>query len=255
MWRSHDEVLAGFEVEPVTKSYKLVTLKALLHDGTLRSGAGITQVSWTSHRLVSADPRLVEDARSDSAMPDPVAADEASWREYWRRWPIVAWAGELRGQPGRWFRIDGERLVPTFRIADELGPTFDALVAEIVDWRLARFLFGRANVARLRVGQTEGRPLLWLDRERNPGLPSGEARFMADGDEYTGRFVKIALNVARRPGSTSNDLHALLQRWFGPSVGQPGTAHYVDLVKTSSGWRLEPAANGAVPAESGEETA
>jgi len=37
----------------------------------MRSGAGITQVSWTSHRLVSADPRLVEDTRSDSVMPHP----------------------------------------------------------------------------------------------------------------------------------------------------------------------------------------
>lgn len=129
------------------------------------------------------------------------------------------------------------------------------LVAEILDWRLSPPLSGRADVARLRVGQAEGRPLLWLDRDRSPGLPIGEARFMADGHEYTGRFVKIALNVARRPGSTSNDLHALLQRWFGPSAGQPGTAHYVDLVKTSSGWRLEPAANDAVPAESEEETA
>ncbi len=78
---------------------------------------------------------------------------------------------------------------------------------------------------------------------------------MADGDEYTGRFVNIALNVARRPGSTSNDLHALLQRWFGPSAGQPGTDHHVDLVKTSSGWRLEPAGNDAVPIESEQETA
>lgn len=96
---------------------------------------------------------------------------------------------------------------------------------------------------------------MWLERERNPGVPTGEARFLADGDEYTGRFVKIALNVARRPGSTSNDLHALLQRWFGPSAGQPGTDHYVDLVKGASGLVMRPAANDAVPAESEEETA
>ena len=255
VWRAHGEVLAGFEVEPVTKSYKLITLKALLHDGTLRSGASITQVSWTSHRLVSADPRLIEDTRSDTAMPNPVGADETSWRDYWRRWPLAAWAGELRGQPGRWFRIDGDRFLPTFRIAESHAPTFDALVAELVDWRLARFLFGRANSARLRVGQANGLPLVWLDRERNPGLPMGETRFLADGDEYTGRFMKIALNVARRPGSTSNDLHALLQRWFGPSAGQPGTDHYVDLVKSSSGLVLQPTTNDAVPAESEEETA
>jgi hypothetical protein len=66
--------------------------------------------------------------------------------------------------------------------------------------------------------------------------------------------VKIALNVARRPGSTSNDLQALLHRWFGPSAGQPGTDHYVDLVKGSTGLVLRPAANESIPAESDEET-
>ena len=55
---------------------------------------------------------------------------------------------------------------------------------------------------RLRVGQTEGRPLVWLDRDRLPGLPAGETAFTADGDEYVGRFVKVALNVARHRGST-----------------------------------------------------
>lgn len=255
VWRAHTDVLTGLEAEQITKSYKLVTLKALLHDRTLRTGAGMTELSWTSHRLVNADPRLIEDTRSDSAMPDPVGADEAVWRDYWRRWPLAAWVGELRNQPGRWFRIEGERFMPTFRVEEEHAATFDALVSEIVDWRLARYLFTRGTSARLRVGQTNGRPLLWLDRDRNPGLPTGESRFTADGEVYVGRFVKVALNLARRRGSTSNDLHALLQRWFGASAGQRGTDHYVDLVKIGSGWLLEPADNGAVPAESEEETA
>ncbi len=81
------------------------------------------------------------------------------------------------------------------------------------------------------------------------------AAFAAVAEEYTGRFVKIALNVAHRPGSTSNDLHVLLQRWFGPSAGQPGTDHYVDLVKSASGLLLRPAARDAVPAEAEERTA
>ena len=56
-WQTNRDVLTGFEVEPVTKSYKLVTLKALLSDGTLRSGAGITE--------------LVMDVASPGAAPIP----------------------------------------------------------------------------------------------------------------------------------------------------------------------------------------
>ena len=88
--RANGDVLAGFESESATKSYKLVTLRALVHDGTLRSGSSVTQLAWTSHRLVSGDPRLVADTRSDTAMPDPAGASEVAWRDYWRRWPLAA---------------------------------------------------------------------------------------------------------------------------------------------------------------------
>lgn len=258
-WLVHGDVLTAFEVEPVTKSYKLVTLKALLSDGTLRTGTGITQLAWTSHRLVRADPRLVADTRSDSAMPDPVGVEETTWREYWRRWPLAAWTGELRGQPGRWFRIDGERFAPTFEVKERHADTFDALAGELVDWRLARYLFTKqpevTAATRLRVGQTDGRPLVWLDRDHHPGLPVGETSFTADGDEYVGRFVKIALNVARRSGSTDNDLHALLRGWFGPSAGQPGTDHYVELTAAPDGWVLRPAGNELLAGDSEEDSA
>jgi hypothetical protein len=142
----------------VTKSYKLVTLGALVHNRTLRSGSSIAQLTWTSHRLVRGDPRLVADTRSDTGMPDPVAAGEADWREYWRRWPLAAWAGELRGSPGRWFRIDGERFVPTFAVDERMGAIFDAMVAELVDWRLARYVFtkqGEGAEARLSPARDE----------------------------------------------------------------------------------------------------
>ena len=70
------------------------------------------------------------------------------------------------------------------------------MVAELVDWRLARYLFTKRaedTAVRLRVSQSNGRPLVWLDRERNFGLPTGQTRFTAEGDEYVGHFVKIAI--------------------------------------------------------------
>ena len=162
VWQAHGDVLSGLEVESVTKSYKLVTLKALIHDETLRSGSSITQLAWTSHRLVASDPRLVADTQSATAMPDPLAADELNWREYWRRWPLAAWAGELRGQAGRWFRIDGERFTPTFQVADRLGPTFDAMVA-----RARRLALGAIPLHQ--AGRSEGRlPSAGQPGERSP---------------------------------------------------------------------------------------
>ena len=251
----HADVLEGFEKEPITKSYKLVTLQALLRLGVLRAGADVAEVAWTAHRIVTGDPRLIRDTRS-ADMPDPATVSAEAWREYWLNWPLAAWSGRLRGTSAGWFAIEGRRFVPRFAIAADLGETFDAMVTELVDYRLARYLFtgrGRSELEdgfRLRVSQAQGRPILMLDRDRNPGLPEGEARFVADGVVYTGNFVKIALNVARPESGSGNALVEILRTWFGPDAGHPGTAHYVELAPGDPHWRLRPASPDPVSRES-----
>ncbi|HEY2311988.1 MAG TPA: hypothetical protein VGH96_00135, partial [Streptosporangiaceae bacterium] len=85
------------------------------------------------------------------------------------------------------------------------------------------------------------RPIVMLNRDQNTGLPEGATPFIAGDVTYTGNFVKIALNVVRRAGDTRNALPDLLRSWFGADAGQPGTAHYVELVRGESSWRMQPA--------------
>lgn len=241
--QQHGDVLAGFEKEPITKSYKLVTLQALLHMGALRSGADVAEIAWTAHRIVTSDPRLLADTRSEG-MPDPASVDDETWRDYWRRWPLSAWVGSLRGGPAGWFRIDGRRFIPRFQVGVELGEAFDAMVEELVDYRLARYLFPKRSrletAIRLKVIQTRGRPILMLDRDNNPQLPEGETPFIVDDVVYTGNFAKIALNVVRRADESGNVLPDLLWSWFGPDAGQPGTLQHVELVPGEPHWRMRP---------------
>jgi superfamily II DNA or RNA helicase/diadenosine tetraphosphate (Ap4A) HIT family hydrolase len=242
--RLHGDVLAGIEKEPITKSYKLVTLQALLQLGKLRSGADIAEIAWTAHRIVTGDPRLLADTRS-TEMPDPASASGDAWRDYWLNWPLSAWAGRLRGASSGWFRIDGRRFVPAFRVADDAGETFDRFVEELVDYRLARYLFTKTSrpeaTFRLKVIQARGRPILVLDRDRNSALPEGETSFVANDVVYAGNFAKIALNVAHREGQAENALADLLRSWFGADAGQPGTAQYVELVTGQPHWQMRPA--------------
>jgi hypothetical protein len=242
--RRHADVLTGFEKEPITKSYKLVTLQALLRLGALRTGADIAEIAWAAHRIVTDDPRLLADTTS-ADMPDPSSVEADAWRDYWLNWPLSAWAGRLRGSSTGWFRIDGRRFVPTFQVATDIGETFDAMVEEVVDYRLARYLFTKGSpleaAFRLKVIQASGRPILMLDRDRHPGLPEGETQFIADDVIYTGNFVKIALNVAHRADDTGNVLGDLLRSWFGPDAGQPGTVQYVELAPSEPHWRMRPA--------------
>ena len=248
--RRNGDVLAGLEVEAITKSYKLVTLKALLQLGKLSAGADVAEIAWTTHRIVTGDPRLLADTRSPKEMPDPASVTAEAWREYWLNWPLKAWTGELRGSSaGRWFRIVGHRFEPAFDVADDLGETFDAMVEELVDYRLARYLFSRDRLPddgqletayRLKIIQVGGKPILMLNRERNTKLPEGETPFVANDVVYTGNFASIALNVARRDGEPGNLLPDLLRSWFGADAGQPGTLQYVELVPGESNWHLRP---------------
>ena len=237
------EVLDGFESEPITKAYKLIVLRALLQNGTLRSGATVGEIASTSREIVLADPRLVRDV-GDREFADVASASPEDWERYWRTWPIAHWTeqGQKRRQ---WFRLEGERMVPTFRVPDELGDTFEAMASEIVEYRLARYLLKKQSPSgpgtwTLRVSQASGRPLIWLNRSANPGLPEGEVLFSADGRDYLGRFVKIALNVARIPGEPGNALHALLRGWFGTRAGLPGTHHEVVLERVGDRFKLRP---------------
>jgi len=192
---------------------------------------------------VRADPRLARDV-GDREFADLTTASSDAWERYWRRWPIAHWTEQ--GQKGRnWFRLDGERMVPTFRLPAELGDTFDAMASEIVEYRLARYLLKKQspsgpNTWTLRVSQANGRPLIWLNRPANPGLPEGRVLFSADGRDYLGRFVKIALNVAQIPGEPGNALHALLRGWFGARAGLPGTHHEVVLERVGERYTLRP---------------
>ena len=94
--RAHAEVLKAVAVEPMTKSYEMVTMRAMTMGGALAEGMTVAKLAGICHRVIARDPRLLLDATSTS-MPDPASLDPASWAAYWRKWPIAALLGELKG--------------------------------------------------------------------------------------------------------------------------------------------------------------
>lgn len=238
VWQSHRETLLGFERESITKSYKLVTLRALLASGRLRQGMPITDLAARAHSIVIADPRLVNDVTSAS-MPSPTTADPDGWLAFWLKWPLDHMTVELG-----LFHYERDSFVPTFRVAPELGEAFDAMVAELVEWRLGDYLLRSATqdegVIPCRLSHSGGSPIVRFDRARHPRIPLGDTPFMANSQQYVGRFVKIALNTATLPGRENNELPNLLRGWFGHDAGHPGTRHAVQLRETDHGWELSP---------------
>ena len=133
------------------------------------------------------------------------------------------------------------------------------MVSELVEWRLQRYLLAKQTAPEgayiLKVNHSGGKPILMLDRVRCPNLPEGDAEFLADGAVYVGRFVKVALNVAHRPGEESNQLASLLRSWFGPSAGLPGTSNAVALEVVDDRWVMRPIGVPGAGADDGTQVA
>jgi hypothetical protein len=217
----------------------LVTLQAFLELGGVSDAVALKDLAARSRYIMRHNPRLAGDAR------EHLDDRDEDWCEYWRRWPVAAWTGELRGSStAALFEVVDDRFrlrQPVFVGARSAAET---MLAELVDYRLCRYLdlIGpRAGEWRLRVGQTEGRPIVWLDRPRNRDLPEGEVRISVDGRPYVGLFRKIALNKIHEASSSANALPEILRGWFGPDAGAAGSAHYVVIREDAAYWKLAPA--------------
>ncbi len=63
---------------------------------------------------------------------------------------------------------------------------------------------------------------------------------LPDGSAFDFKFVKVAVNLGKRPGNPANALPDLLRSWFGPEAGRPGTGGSVRFSRTSDTWWVEP---------------
>ena len=151
----------------------------------------------------------------------------------------------MKGQPGKWFKLENDRFSLRFDVSANRRDTVVALASELVEYRLARYFRKKAQPAagqaRCKVLHASGRPIVRLDRKKYPNLPREDAvAFVAEERTYLGDFKKEFLNVARRPGVKGNELHPLLRGWFGPAAGLPGTDHFVLFERAGDSWAMTP---------------
>ncbi len=242
------DFLTALEVTSMTKSYKMLVLLALLNRGQFLGSLSLGELTAEVGALATRDPRV----RSDlgDAVKDPAALVKLL-----RENPVEAWI-DGKGTGGvSYFSFEGDTFRTRVQLSRENTSAGQELVREIVDWRLAEY-FSRPGLAAhgehvLRVSHAEGRPIIFLpDRDADPELPEGWTDVRADHETLNANFAKVAINVARRQGSTDNVLPALLHRWFGPDAGKPGTKHQVILRQEEGNWVLRPVGGksvGAVP--------
>lgn len=234
------QFLDQLEVTPMTKSYKMLVLLAMLgHDafpGSIDIEQLVERFSELGRRYATVRQEIGD------ALDDPAAL-----RRLVESNPVAAWSGGAGTGGVPYFSYDGSRFATTFAVPAELREAAQDLTGELAEWRLTEYLrrhHPRHGADRFvcRVSHANGRPILFLpDRGTTAGIPEGWQDVYADDTAYQAKFVKVAVNVLSRPGSAENVLPELMKEWFGDSVGQPGRADAVLFERRGFEYVMRPA--------------
>ena len=178
------------ETTPMTRSFKMVTLLAMLNEDQFPGGLRISELTASVRRLGHSRPNVAED------FGESFASDELL-RQSLVSNPIEAWVGGAGTGGNRYFSFEQDTFRTAFNAPEALRPALQSLTRELTEWRLAEY-FDRTEVPTagthiIKVNQSNGTPILMpLNREKNPSLPEGWTPFRANGQSYLGNFAKIA---------------------------------------------------------------
>lgn len=124
-----------------TKSFKLITLQAILSLDGFAVPTTTSAIAQRSKELIFNDPRLLNDLTDASSQfinvwePEP-----AEWFAYWNKNPFAAWLRGGGNGSDPWFELVEEVFRFKTAVPENQMSVFESLLAEIVDYRLHRFL-------------------------------------------------------------------------------------------------------------------
>ena len=230
------EFLVELETTRMTRSYKMLTLMAMLNADAFPGDMRIDDLAQGFARLVQRSARLA----ADVSVP---VDDTPALKRLIVENPIKAWTDSTE-----YFNYESEVFGFNFEVQEEHREGFQELVRELVDWRLSDYLSrtkppSSKNII-CRVSHSSGKPILRLPDRKQTAIPWGWTEVAVDDEVYQAHFVKVAVNVMRRQGSEDNVLVDVMRNWFGQDAGLPGTTHQVMFSpEGENGYRLVPRIN------------
>ncbi len=237
-FQQHRAFLESLEVTAMTRSFKMVVLLAMMAHERFPGSIGIEALAGEVVRIAQRMRPLQDE------FGDALSSIEAM-RAMLERNPIDAWVGGLGTGGVSYFRYEGGVFSTTFDADSAAAPALQDLAREICDWRVAQYLDrssgSEPSTIICRVSRAGTQPMLFLpNRDRNPNLPQGWTPVVVGDEQFEANFVKVAVNVLRRQGSEANVLPEILVKFFGDSVGEPGTHQQVRFRRSNGAYELEP---------------
>jgi hypothetical protein len=234
----HGTFVDALDTTEMVKSYKMLVLLAMLNADRFPGAIAISDLADHVAQLAGRTTRAAADL--GLALNDRKALIRLLEQN-----PVAAWTGGKGTGGVSYFSYRDETFQTAFSVEPDAGPALQEMVRELAEWRLTEYLDrARAQTAgfsTLKVSHTSGKPILFLPEEpERSDLPQGWADVLVDGVTHSANFVKVAINVVRKPGDDENQLPKILRQWFGPDAGAPGTRHQVGLELKDSRWHLTP---------------
>lgn len=206
--------LSAVERTEMTRSYKMVVLRALLDQDALPGSVTLNELTASFARVARRSAALRADV--------PQSLDDLpGLRPYLERNPVAAWVGGKGTGGGPYFALDGDTFRSTFTVPDDLRADIRDLVGELVEWRLAAYLRNKGGAGDEEKKGEAGPPVLWGHylREDIPPLFG----FTFSEAVWNGGFVKreghLFLLVTLEKGDLAESFR-YKDRFLGPDLFQ-----------------------------------
>jgi superfamily II DNA or RNA helicase/SAM-dependent methyltransferase/SOS-response transcriptional repressor LexA len=127
-----DRFLREVEITSMSKSFKMILLEAFQSLNGWRYPPTLTELSAESWQILSRRPRLFAEL---AEAVRHLGEDSAEWQKYWKRNPVDHWTNK---KPP-FFQIDRDRFVPAFPVPGDHLESFELMVQELINYRLASY--------------------------------------------------------------------------------------------------------------------
>ena len=241
--REVGDFLREVETTPMTKSYKMVVLRAMLGHGGMAVPLPLAVINVVFREFFARDANKGDIL--GTLVEDVDAVSDAVLNRYILDSPINAWIGGNTGVPSRWFRFDTD-----INVFEYIGPKpgnqglFDSAMRERVEWRLAAY-FDRQERAEsvfnvIPHGSAGDRVCIMLGHGPRSGpadIPreGGWKLVRINGRYLYAKFAKIAINVLkeqpREDATVQNVLTTELEKLLGGNLIKFEQRHRVRIVR------------------------
>ncbi|MCG2579832.1 MAG: DUF3427 domain-containing protein [Marinobacter sp.] len=127
-----ERFLVEVETTSMTKSFKMILLEAFQQLGGWRQAPELPELAQESWRILKRRPKLFKELAESVQDVDGLSSQ---WLQYWKKNPVDHWTNKAPPL----FQIDEGRFTPTFAVQAGQLETFEQMVQELIDYRLASY--------------------------------------------------------------------------------------------------------------------